>query len=62
MKPSIYIFLAIVLIIGMLFFDYAFPSLSVQQSIAATLAIYCFSFFTGICIKYGLKEDKDNKQ
>jgi len=61
MKPFIYVFLVAILIVGMIFFDYAFPNLSVQQSIAATLSIYCFSFFTGICIKIGLEDNNDKK-
>ena len=55
MKFYIYFFLAIVLMLGIILFDYAFPDLSVQQSIAATLSIYCFSFATGIWIKFGFK-------
>jgi hypothetical protein len=61
MKPFIYFFLAAVLMFGIILFNYAFPHLSVQQSIAATLSIYCFSFFTGICIKYGLSDNNDKK-
>ena len=61
MKFYIYFFLAIVLMLGIILFDYAFPDLSVQQSIAATLSIYCFSFFTTICIKYGFNDNNDKK-
>lgn len=61
MRPFIYFFLAAVLMLGIILFNYAFPHLSVQQSIAATLSIYCFSFFTVICIKYGLSDNNDKK-
>ena len=61
MRRFIYFFLAVVFMMGIILFDYAFPHLSVQQSIAATLSIYCFSFFTGICIKYGLSDNNDKK-
>ena len=57
MKFCIYFILAFILMIGIVLFNYAFPNLSVQQSIAATLSIYCFSFFTVICIKYGLSDN-----
>ena len=57
MKFCIYFILAFILMIGIVLFNYAFPDLSVQQSIAATLSIYCFSFFTVICIKYGLSDN-----
>ena len=57
MRRFIYFFLAAVLMLGIILFNYAFPYLSIQQSIAATLSIYCFSFFTGICIKYGLSDN-----
>lgn len=60
MKTSVYIFLIVILILGQFLFDYAFPNLTFQQSMAATLSIYCFSFFTGICLKYGLKDNKEN--
>ena len=60
MKFCIYFILAFILMIGIVLFSYAFPDLSVQQSIAATLSIYCFSFVTGICLKYGLKDNKEN--
>lgn len=61
MKFCIYFILAFILMIGIVLFNYAFPHLSVQQSIAATLSIYCFSFFTTICIKYGLNDNNDKK-
>lgn len=61
MRRFIYFFSAAVLMIGIVLFSYAFPHLSVQQSVAATLSIYCFSFFTGICIKYGLSDNNDKK-
>ena len=61
MKFCIYFILAFILMIGIVLFSYAFPHLSVQQSIAATLSIYCFSFFTTICIKYGLNGNNDKK-
>jgi len=57
MKFCIYFILAFILMIGIVLFNYAFPHLSVQQSIAATLSIYCFSFFTGICLKFGLNNN-----
>lgn len=61
MKFCIYFILAFILMIGIVLFNYAFPHLSVQQSTAATLSIYCFSFFTVICIKYGLSDNNDKK-
>lgn len=61
MKFCIYFILAFILMFGIVLFSYAFPHLSVQQSIAATLSIYCFSFFTVICIKYGLSDNNDKK-
>ena len=61
MKFCIYFILAFILMIGIVLFNYAFPHLSVQQSMAATLSIYCFSFFTVICIKYGLSDNNDKK-
>ena len=61
MKTFVYIFLIVILILGQILFDYAFPNLTFQQSIAATLSIYCFSFFTGIYLKYGLKDNKENE-
>lgn len=61
MKFCIYFILGFILMIGIVLFNYAFPHLSVQQSIAATLSIYCFSFFTVICIKYGLSDNNDKK-
>lgn len=61
MKFCIYFILAFILMLGIVLFNYAFPNLTVQQSVAATLSIYCFSFFTGICIKYGLNDNNDKK-
>jgi hypothetical protein len=61
MKFCIYFILAFILMIGIVLFNYAFPHLSLQQSMAATLSIYCFSFFTAICIKYGLSDNNDKK-
>ncbi len=63
MKNSLftYIFLGIVLLFGIVLFSYAFPDLSVQQSIAATLSIYCFSFFTSICVVFGFKDINNKK-
>lgn len=61
MKFCIYFILAFILMIGIVLFNYAFPHLSIQQSMAATLSIYCFSFFTVICIKYGLNDNNDKK-
>jgi len=57
---GIYICFVLIILFGIILFDYAFPNLTFQQSIAATLSIYCFSFFTGICLKYGLKDNKEN--
>ena len=57
MKFCIYFILAFILMLGIVLFNYAFPHLSVQQSMAATLSIYCFLFFTVICIKYGLSDN-----
>lgn len=58
-KIIIYIFAIFVLLLGIILFDYAFPELSVQQGVAAIMSIYCFSFFTVICIKYGLSDNND---
>lgn len=57
---GIYICLILIILFGIILFDYAFPELSIQRGCAAILSIYCFSFFTGICLKYGLKDNKEN--
>jgi hypothetical protein len=63
MKYSLftYIFLGIVLLFGIILWDYAFPEMNIQKSIAANLSVYCFSFFTSICIVFGLKDINNKK-
>ena len=61
MNTWAYIYLFILFIFGNMLFIYAFPNLSVQQSVAAVLSICSFSFGTSIFIKFGLK-DKYNKK
>ena len=63
MKNSLftYIFLGIVLLFGIILWNYAFPDMNIQKSIAANLSVYCFSFFISICVVFGLK-DIDNKK
>lgn len=58
-KIVIYIFIAFILLLGIILFDYAFPELSVQRGIAAMMSMYCFSFVVGLCIKFGLGDIKN---
>lgn len=64
MKNIVFYFCMLVLIIfGMILFDYAFPNLTVQQCVAATLAVYCFSFATAAWFQweYDKNKESDNK-
>jgi hypothetical protein len=62
MKSIVFYFcLLILLVFGMMLFDYAFPNLSTQQCIAATLAVYCFSFATTSWIQWEMKNNDENK-
>lgn len=64
MKSIVFYFCMLVLIIfGMILFDYAFPNLTVHQCIAATLAVYCFSFATAAWFQWETNNSKepDNK-
>jgi len=58
MKNSLftYIFLGIVLLFGIILWDYAFPEMSIQKSIAANLSVYCFSFITSVWVTIGFKD------
>ena len=58
-KIIIYIFVAFVLLLGIILFNYAFPDLSVQRGVAAIMSIYCFSFAVGLFIKFGLSDIKN---
>lgn len=51
-----YVFLGIVSLFGIILWDYAFPEMDIQKSIAANLSVYCFSFFTSICVVSCLKD------
>lgn len=60
MKNIVFYFcLFVLMVFGMMFFDYAFPNLSTQQSVAAALSIYCFSFATVSFMYYEVKRDKE---
>ena len=61
MRPWLYIFLGFIILLGIILWDYAFPEIDIQKSMAANLSVYCFSFFTSVCVVYGLK-DIDNKK
>lgn len=61
MRPWLYIFLGFIILLGIILWDYAFPEMDIQKSMAANLSVYCFSFFTSVCVVYGLK-DIDNKK
>lgn len=56
-----YIFLGIVLLFGIILWDYAFPEMNIQKSIAANLSVYCFSFFTSVFVVFGLKDINNKK-
>ncbi len=58
MKNSLftYIFLGIVLLFGIILWDYAFPEMNIQKSIAANLSVYCFSFITSVWVTIGLQD------
>lgn len=56
-----YIFLGIVLLFGIILWDYAFPEMDIQKSIAANLSVYCFSFFTSVFVVFGLKDINNKK-
>jgi len=60
-KLFIYIFLGIVLVFGIILWDYAFPEMNFQKSIAANLSVYCFSFFTSAFVVFGLKDINNKK-
>ena len=61
MRPWLYIFLGFIILLGIILWDYAFPEMDIQKSMSANLSVYCFSFFTSVCVVYGLK-DIDNKK
>lgn len=61
MRPWLYIFLGFIILLGIILWDYAFPDMNIQKSTAANLSVYCFSFFTSVCVVYALK-DIDNKK
>lgn len=59
-KIIIYILLIVVILLGTILFDYAFPDIDIQRGLAAILSMYCFSFVTVILVMYELKKDKEN--
>jgi hypothetical protein len=51
-----YIFLGVILLLGIILWDYAFPEMSIQKSIAVNLSVYCFSFFTSVWVAIGFQD------
>lgn len=55
---GIYICLVLIILFGIILFDYAFPELSIQRGCAAILSIYCFSFAISTWLEY--EKNKNN--
>ena len=57
----IYTCLGLIILFGIILFDYAFPELSVQRGAAAILSIYCFTFAIATWLEYEKRKNEDKK-
>lgn len=58
---AIYICLGLIILFGIILFDYAFSELSVQRGVAAILSIFSFPFAIVTWLEYEKRKNEDKK-